>query len=428
MAMALQTLEPLTAIRSGGYPWFMIQSGRVVSVEREDGFVRVLVSSGGELSEVCCRDDENVPAPGTYVRVGDAPEGARLEKLGEGSERPGEEAHRWWRPYASRPTRLQRLGQRARVVRALRGTLDEADFLEVQVPLLLRATCPDVHIESFRVGDLYLTTSTEYQLKRMFAGGFDRLYTLTQNFRAGDVGPYHNPEFTMLEWARAYETMTAIEGDAEAMVKRALGAVSPPGTSSIIYRGHTVQIEGVPWERLTVRDALLRHLGVDLDSEFSLAAMQREVQRLSIPIPEAFRARRDDLLTLLLDRLQPHLGTRVPTFLVEWPSFLTTSAPPLPGRPEVAERSELFVAGVEVADGFPFLRDAEVQAGLFEGANTSRRAQGKTPVALDDRYLKALRQGLPPGAGMALGVDRLVMVLTGEEDIRNVVAFAWDEL
>lgn len=406
----------------------MFKHGRVISVDREASALRLVLATGGVLSEVQLPLSAEAPAPGSFVRVVIAPSGPpSVELLGPEPSRTSEDATRWWRPYATRPTRMHRLAQRAAVLRSIRDTLDTDGFLEVQAPLLLRASCPDVHIESFRVGGGYLTPSTEYQLKRMFVGGFERLYSLTQNFREGDVGTHHNPEFTMLEWARAYETLSTIEKDVETIIRRAL-AVLAPGITSVEFNDHQVEIQGAPWERLSVREALHRHLSVELDEGFSLGSMRSEVERLKLDIPRAYCEDPVDLMTLLLDRIQPSLGAKVPTFLVEWPTFLTTSAPTVPGRPEVAERSELFIAGVEVADGFPFLRDADLQAQLFRSANAARVAQDKRPVDLDERYVNALRGGMPPGAGMALGVDRLVMVLTGEDDIRNVLPFAWDEL
>lgn len=406
----------------------MSTHGRVLSVSRELEDLHVTITTGGILLEVQLPLSAEAPPPGTFVRMHVTPSGVPwIEPLGEAPLLTSEDAARWWRPYAKGTTRMRRLEQRACIQRAIRATLDDSGFLEIQAPLLLRATCPDVHIDSFRVGDRYLTTSTEYQLKRMFAGGFERLYSFTQNFREGDLGTRHNPEFTMLEWARAYETLGTIERDVEAVVGRALDAIAP-GATFVEYGGHRIEIRGAPWERLSVREALRLKLGVELDETFSLATMRSEVTRLGLEIPEAYLGNRVDVMTLLLDRIQPQLGMNVPTFLVEWPAFLTTSAPLIPGRPEVAERSELFIAGIEIADGFPFLRDAALQEQLFHAANEEREMQGKPPVALDTRYLDALRGGLPPGAGMALGVDRLVMVLSGEENIRNVLAFAWDEL
>jgi len=297
----------------------------------------------------------------------------------------------------------------------------------VQTPLLVRGTCPDVHLDSLRAGEGYLVTSTEYQIKRLVVGGFDKVFTLTQNFRGGDVGARHNPEFTMLEWARAHAPLDAIERDAEALVKQAFRAVHPD-REAISYRGREIRIDGVAWERLTVREAMERHLGLRLGPDASLASMRAEVERLRLDVPAPFLDDQHGLFSYLIDLVQPHLGAPTPTFLREWPSFMTSSAELLDGAPALAERSELVIAGLELSDGFPSLRDPALQERFFQREIERRAREEKAPVALDARYVAALRQGLPPGAGMALGVDRLIMILTGAERIRDVLTFAWDEL
>jgi lysyl-tRNA synthetase class 2 len=275
-------------------------------------------------------------------------------------------------------------------------------------------------------GDAYLTTSTEYQIKRMIVGGFDKVFTLTQNFRGSDVGGRHNPEFTMLEWARTYASLEDIERDAEALVKRAFRAVHPD-TKTLRWAGREVSIDG-PWERISVREALARHLGIEAAPDLSPASLRSEVARLGLDVPASFLDDDATLVSYLIDAMQPRLGAPAPTFLCDWPAFMTSSAAILDGAPALADRSELLVAGLELSDGFPSLRDPELQARLFDRENARRRDEGRDPVALDARYLAALREGIPPGAGMALGIDRLVMILTGRERIRDVLALAWDEL
>lgn len=284
--------------------------------------------------------------------------------------------------------------ERHRIVRALRRYLDREGFLEVQAPVLVRGTCPDRGLDSFAVGeDRYLCTSTEYHIKRLIVGGFPRVYTLGPNFRRGDHGERHNPEFTMLEWGRAGASMDRIERDAQALVNEAAGFERP-------------------FERVTVRDAIARHLGVDVD--FSVTGVGAAVATLGGP--RDWDA--DAQLSWLLDALQPHLGRERPVFLVEWPGGQTSSAD------AASERAELFIDGVEISDGFRFATDAAAVRTGFR-AHLGRRGE---PVALDERYLAALEEGLPPGAGMALGVDRLVMVLTGARRLRDVMAFGWEEL
>ncbi|MFS8067736.1 MAG: amino acid--tRNA ligase-related protein [Byssovorax sp.] len=356
--------------------------------------------------------------------------GAQVEAI-HGRAVPGSfgaegDALRWRRP-AESPSRMETLWARQAILRAVREHFHDEGFLEIQAPLLVKGACPDAHLEPLHAGgDAYLTTSTEYQIKRMIVGGFDKVFTLTQNFRGSDVGGRHNPEFTMLEWARTYASLEDIERDAEALVKRAFRAVHPDA-KVLRWAGLEVSIDG-PWERVTVRQALARHLGDQAAPDLSPASLRSEVARLGLDVPASFLDDDALLVSYLIDAMQPRLGAPAPTFLCEWPAFMTSSAAILEGAPALADRSELLVAGLELSDGFPSLRDPDLQARLFDRENARRRDEARDRVALDARYLAALREGIPPGAGMALGIDRLVMILTGRERIRDVLALAWDEL
>ena len=364
-------------------------------------------------------------APGDLVTLTLTPSGAHVDAIhshaAPGAWTSQADALRWRRPTDS-PSRMDTLWSRQTILRAIRDHFHDEGFLEIQAPLLVKGACPDAHLEPLRVGDAYLTTSTEYQLKRMIVGGFDKVFTLTQNFRGADVGGRHNPEFTMLEWARTHAALEDIERDAEALVKKSFRALHP-GTTSLLWAGKEVQIDA-PWERLTVREALARHLDLHVAPDLSPASLRAEIARVGLEVPPSFLDDDAMLVSFLLDAMQPHLGTPIPTFLCEWPAFMTSSAALLEGAPALACRSELLIAGLELSDGFPSLRDPDLQSRLFDRENARRRE----PVALDERYLAALREGIPPGAGMALGIDRLVMILTGREHIRDVLALAWDEL
>ncbi|EYF03068.1 amino acid--tRNA ligase-related protein [Chondromyces apiculatus] len=415
--------------------------GRVLEVSLEAGGRRTITMLvAGETRTLCGLPEAPSLAPGDLAVVDLPPspgspdstahhDSPRLMCLGgpaEGAWDPEGDALRWLRP-GKTPSRMELLWQRQTILRAVRGYFYDQGFLEAQTPLLVRGTCPDIHLSPIQAGDGYLTTSTEYQIKRMIVGGFEKVFTLTQNFRGGDSGAMHNPEFTMLEWARAFDTLDAIEDDAEALVSHALDSLSP-GAQHIRYRGRQVQLSGARWERLTVRDALARHLDVALDATFSTESLRAAAARPDLGIEERFRGDPHAVITLLLDQLTPHLGHDLPVFLREWPAFMTTSAALAPGSPALAERSELFIAGIEISDGFPSLRDPALQEALFTRELARRAEEGLPTVELDTRYLAALRQGIPPGAGMALGVDRLVMLLTGQENIRNILPLSWDEL
>jgi len=320
--------------------------------------------------------------------------------------------------------RRDRLHLRQEIVHALRLYFREAGFFEADVPLLLPSTCPDVTIDSVAAEDGYLTTSTEYHIKRLLVGGFERVMTLTKNFRCGDIGKHHNPEFTMLEWGRVGATLHDIETDVERCIIAAQRAIGR-STGEIVYQGYRISIHS-PYERLSVKDALRLHLGVEI-KEWSLPQVQVGIAGSRVQIPQLFAANLGDLVSYLLAELQPYLGCQQPVFLTDWPAFQTSSAEISPTAKDTARRSELFIAGLEIADGFPFLTDPIRQSEAFARQQAERELAGKAKVLLDENYLSALAEGLPRGAGMALGVDRLVMLLTDAPSIRDVLTFAWDE-
>lgn len=315
---------------------------------------------------------------------------------------------------------VEGLRARHKIIQVLRRFLDDAGFLEAQTPLLVPGTCPDVALNSFQVGTDYLVTSTEYQIKRLIAGGFPAVYTLSQNFRPGDFGPRHNPEFTMLEWGQTGVSLDAIEAHAEAMIRAAWVAVGSP---EVQFEGRPIAIDQ-PWPRLSVQTVLEGLLDRPLAS-FALEDLQAASAHW--PMPESFRGDAHDLVSFLLSEAEARLGTPVPMWVVDWPAFMTASAPPHPHKAGVVLRSELYMGGLELADGFPFLTDARLQAQLFASEAARRQERALPAVRPDLRYLKALEQGLPAGAGMALGVDRLVMLLTHASHLQAVMAFGWDD-
>ncbi len=330
---------------------------------------------------------------------------------------------RWQKPDAKGRSRADILAQRHIVKRAVRDYLHDEGFIEIDMPLLVVGTTPDVEIDSFEVEGRYLGTSTEYQIKRMEIGGIDKLYTLTQNYRRGDRGRFRNPEFTMLEWARVGETLDDIENDAENFTLAAHKALG--GTGKIVYQGMTVDLTP-PWDRLSVTDAVEKYVGVRL-KDFTPMSLIPALEAAKIPVKDDWREDAVFLFTVLLDHVQNSLGFEKPVFLQDWPNFLTSSAKEHDSG-AFTERSELFIAGVEISDGFPSLTDPKRQRENFARQLERRKHESKPPVDLDEKYLRAMEEGFPAGAGMALGFDRLVMVLTDCADIAAVLAFNWDEL
>jgi lysyl-tRNA synthetase class 2 len=367
------------------------------------------------------------PAPGDVFLVSLGEPLRVLRKIG--SSQPGAwtvetDAMRWRRRNRRGQTRMEALWQRHHIRRAVRAYFDDEGFIEIDAPLLVRGTTPDATIQSFAVDDRYLVTSSEYQIKRLEVAGFDRLYTLAHNYRRADgEGPYRNPEFTMLEWARVGQSLTDIETDAEQVVWRAHRALG--GTGRLKVNAGWVDLTP-PWDRMTVIDAVERFVGTRL-ADFSLASITKALTTAGVEIREAWTSDAYFLFSLLLDHIQPHLGAERPVFLQDWPAFETSSTQERPGQP-VAERSELFIGGIEISDGFPSLTDPLRQAQAFERQRERRVRAGAAPVETDVAYLDALCAGLPEGAGMALGFDRLVMILTDRTDLKSVLPFAWDEV
>lgn len=339
------------------------------------------------------------------------------------------DARRWTQPVSADRTRHDILSARHLIKRAVRDYLHHEGFIEIDMPLLVRGTTPDAEVHSFDVltqdtDARYLATSCEYQIKRMEIGGFDRLYTLTQNFRAGDHGRHRNPEFTMLEWARVGQSLTDIENDAQNFLQQAHKALGGDG-ARLLYQGREIDIAS-PWQRLSLRDAIQQYLHVTLP-DFSAPKMRTALHNLGVDVQTDWHDNTDMLFSLLFDQLQPHLGQERPVFIQEWPRRMTASAA-LDAHGQFTTRSELFIAGIELSDGFPTLCDPAAQKEGFASQQTRRQESGYATVELDKKFLQSLNEGLPQGAGMALGFDRLVMLLTDQTDIKSALAFAWDEL
>ncbi len=339
---------------------------------------------------------------------------------------PDNDATRWLKPASpdGGPSRMDILRQRHIIRGALRSYLDGQGFIEIDAPLLVHGASPDISIDSFKVGDLYLVSSTEYQMKRLAIGGFTQIYSLTKNFRRGDLTSFRNPEFSMLEWGRVGSDMRQIENDAEYMLADALDGlnISP----RIDYQGKKIDLT-YPWDRVPVLEAIERVTGSPM-RDFSAASCRRAIEKAGLEVRPDWAEHEDFLFSLLMDHIQPRLGDDKPVFLTEWPFYETTSAGADPSDPSLARRSELFIGGLEIADGFAGLVDAAIQEQLFKAALARRAQEGKDSVDLDERYLAAMKDCSAYGAGMALGFDRLVMLLTNQSEIKNVLAFAWDEV
>lgn len=328
-----------------------------------------------------------------------------------------------WRPTAT-PDALR---QRAELLARVRAYFAEQDVLEVETPLISSSGIPDPHIPSFVVSSdsgtddasnehsyyhrHYLNTSPEFAMKRLLAAGSGSIYQVCKAFRQGEQGKYHNPEFTLLEWYRLGFDHLRLMDDVEDLVRRLAAGIRQLG----------------PTERLTYRECFQQHLGVDpLVADMSALRACAQAQGLGA-VTGLAEDDRDGWLDLLMGHcVQPQLGQGRLTFVVDYPASQAALACIRPGVPPVAERFELFIDGVELANGYHELRDPEEQRTRFNADLARRQREHMEPMVVDERLLQALSSGLPRCAGVALGLDRLQLVLRQARRLDEVLAFPFD--
>ncbi|MCC6645221.1 MAG: EF-P lysine aminoacylase GenX [Polyangiaceae bacterium] len=292
---------------------------------------------------------------------------------------------------------------------AVRAYFADERFLEVTTPVRVPSPGLDPHLEGVEASGAYLVTSPEVQMKRLLVGGVPRCFQIGPCFRADERGRLHHPEFTMVEWYRAWAGWQDVLTDTERLVQRVAVAVSGQPR---LRAGERELDATPPFERVRVRDAFAEHAGVDADALVELAAHDH-----------------DAYFRLMVDVIEPSLAASTrPVFLVDFPASHASLARRCPDDPRFAERFELYAAGVELCNGFGELTDAAEQRARFADDLRVRRARGLAEPPVDERFLRALDEGMPPSAGNALGLDRLLMLAVGARSISDVVAFDPDSL
>jgi lysyl-tRNA synthetase class 2 len=291
---------------------------------------------------------------------------------------------------------------RDKTLRGVRRFFQEQGFLEVATPLISPGLIPEDHVQPVETEAGFLLPSPEIHMKRLLAAGYDRIFQIGPCFRKGERGEQHLPEFTMLEWYRTREDYHGLADDCEQL----LLAIAEDlfGGSGIAYQGETIDL-ATPWQRITVKEAFQKHAGWDPIEE-------EDSERFEMDLAE---------------RVVPALDKAKPAFLVDFPAYEASLARKKPGDPRLAERVELFVAGVELANGFSELIDPEEQRQRFVETNERREARGAKAHPLPQKFLAFLAD-VPPSAGIALGIDRLVMLLANTTHIDEVVALVPEDL
>ncbi|MDJ0686393.1 MAG: EF-P lysine aminoacylase EpmA [Alphaproteobacteria bacterium] len=345
-------------------------------------------------------------------------------------------ASRWWSKTAL-DARRPGLQVRDRVRRALRGFFDREGFVEVETPALQVSPGMEPHLSVFETSLIapgrgadperetrhaarrFLHTSPEFAMKKLLAGGEEAIWQWARVFRNAEGSATHQPEFVMIEWYRAQAGYTAIMEDCESLLKTC--AVAGP-----YRRGALACDPALGCARLTVEEAFRRHAGIDLRASYGADPSRPDAsvlraQAASAGVRTDAADGWDDVFFRIMDeRIEPNLGVGRPTILTDYPISMAALARPKPDDPMLAERFELYVCGVELANAFGELSDAAEQRRRFEAdAALTKRLYDRDAV-IDEDFLDAVA-ALPSCAGIALGFDRLVMLACGAEDLRDVL-------
>lgn len=295
-----------------------------------------------------------------------------------------------------------RLTKRAAIIQAIRSYFLKEGYLEVETPLLLPALAPETHINPTPAGELFLQTSPEICMKRLVAAGYKRIFQISHCWRSGERGSRHIPEFTMLEWYRAAAGYRSLMAETEDMFRFVHNTVST--ANRINYGNDTIDL-ATDWEYITVKEAFLRYTEHTME-----------------------QALLDDQFDLLMvEQIEPCLGRGKPSFLLDYPACRAALAKLKDNDKTVAERFELYIAGVELANGFSELNDPAEQRLRFQEEFNARLSSGEVVSPLPEKFLAEL-DNMPQTAGIAMGIDRLVMILTDAASIDQVVAFTPEEL
>jgi lysyl-tRNA synthetase class 2 len=294
------------------------------------------------------------------------------------------------------------LHQRAKIIQEIRRFFIHQGYLEVETPHRIPTPAPESHIDAISSGAWYLHASPELSMKRLLAAGYEKIFQICRCWREKERGSQHIPEFTLLEWYRTGADYRSLMKECELLIPTVTRSIGLG--EEMMFRDHVVDLTR-PWEALSVRQAFQRYAGNSMEE-----AMEKDL-----------------LDEIMVQEIEPKLGLGKPTFLYDYPAQRGALARLKPEDPAVAERFELYIGGLELANGFSELVDPEEQRRRFEKENENRRVMGKVLYSIPEKFLSELGE-VPLSAGIALGIDRLVMVLLNVPSIDDVVAFTPEEL
>ena len=298
--------------------------------------------------------------------------------------------------------RKKALTTRAEMIRAIRRFFADRDYLEIETPIRVPTLAPESHIDAIPSDGWFLHTSPELCMKRLLAAGFHRIFQISHCFRKGERGRLHIDEFTLLEWYRAGIDYLDMMEECEDLFLFVAGELGFGKT--IEYRGRKIDL-AKPWERISVREAFQRYSSLSPEEAIEKGCFDE----------------------IMVAEIEPNLGENKPSFLYDYPVSLGSLARKKKEDPSVAERFEIYAGGLELANAFSELTDAEEQRKRFQKEDEFRRRSKKTAYPVPEKFLDALSD-MPESSGIALGVDRLAMIFAGSASIDEVVAFTPEEL
>ncbi len=329
--------------------------------------------------------------------------------------------------------------ERTKILKGIREFFWNKDFLEVETPELVKLPGMEPYLDVFKTTftglplegetpppqDMFLITSPEYAMKKLLVAGHEKIFQLTKSFRNKEhESTLHNPEFTMLEWYRSFASYEEIMKDVEELVS--VLASNLLDDHWITFAQHRVDVSA-PWDRVKVKDLFQQYAHITHedfeDVEKFRKALRQQGYKVTSKTPYE-----DMFFMVFLNVIEPNLGVKKPVIVYEYPAQMAALSKRCENDPEYAERFEVYIAGMELCNAFTELNDPAEQRTRLEEERKQRKALKKDDYTVDQSFIRALEFGMPPSGGIALGVDRLVMLLTGVTDIRDIVYFPHRDL
>lgn len=320
--------------------------------------------------------------------------------------------------------------KRSEYLQKIRDFFTTEGFLEVETPIMTPIPGMEPHLNPFETTltkpngqktALYLNTSPELQMKKLLGQGFDNIFNITKVFRNGEIGGNtHNPEFTMLEWYRTGADYTDIMNDTEKLIKSLIPE------KNINHQGKTINIH-VSWDRVSTQELFLKECSIDLMKNREFTQFKQTAKKLGFDT-NGCRDWDDIFFKIFLNHIEPHLGMATPVFVYDYPSTQAALAKKSAKNPFFAERFELYIAGLELANAFSELIDSKEQRQRLTEEQNLRKKLQKTVFDIDEDFLTKLEFISQPTAGIALGVDRLLMLLLNKKSIEEVLLFPMEKM